>query len=159
MSYSNRVNIHGYCSSSIYYFINCTFAPFFFSLFFVLNKLSNFSSPHLLLFPQMHTNTPTHKHIHTEIHLLKKKKKKHRYTNTPTHKQTHTDKQQRDRSVLDWNDQSSWVLLDRSSWVWVLPNQSLIGAGEISNLIDACGSNLGRSRSDLIWSNLIGACG
>ena len=134
MSYSNRVNIHGYCSSSIYYFINCTFAPFFFSLFSVLNKLSNFSSPHLLLFPQMHTNTPTHK-------------------------QTHTDKQQRDRSVLDWNNQSSWVLLDRSSWVWVLPTQSLIGAGEISNLIDACGSNLGRSRSDLIWSNLIGACG
>ena len=35
--------------------------------------------------------------------------------------------------MLDWNDRSSWVLLDRSSWVsfnrslwvWVLPDRSL----------------------------------
>ena len=89
----------------------------FFSLFSVLNKLnklSNFSSPHLLLFPQVHTNTntPTHKHIHT-------KKSTQRYTcskkkKIEIHKQTQTHKQQRDRSVLDWNDWSSWVLLDRS---------------------------------------------
>ena len=59
----------------------------FFSLFSVLNKHSNFSSPHLLLFPQMHTNTntntPTHKHIHTKnstqrYTCSKKKKKKDR---------------------------------------------------------------------------------
>ena len=101
----------------------------FFSLFSVLNKLSNFSSSHLLLFPQMHTNTLTHKHIHTEkstqrYTCSKKKKKKNRDTQTHPHKQTHTHKQQRDRSVLigtigiwsvlDWNDRSSWVLLDRS---------------------------------------------
>ena len=35
----------------------------------------------------------------------------------------------------------------------------LIEAKEISNLIGACGSELGRSQSDLIWSDLIGACG
>ena len=104
----------------------------FFSLFSVLNKLnklSNFSSPHLLLFPQMHTNTPTHKHIHTEkstqrYTCSKKKKKKNRNTQTHPHKQIQTHKQQRYRSVLietigicsvlDWNDRSSWVLLDRS---------------------------------------------
>ena len=96
MSYSNRVNIHGYCSSSIYYFINCTFAPFFFSLFSVLNKLSNFSSPHLLLFPQMHTNTPTHKHIHTEINLLKKKKKN---TDTQTHPHTNKPTQTNNKEI------------------------------------------------------------
>ena len=40
---------------------------FFFSLslFSVHNELNDFSSTHLL-FPQMHTNTPTHKHIHTD---------------------------------------------------------------------------------------------
>ena len=63
--YSNRVYLHDYCSSSIYYFINFMFAPFFFSFFSVHNKLNNFSSSRLL-FPQMHTNTPTHKHIHTD---------------------------------------------------------------------------------------------
>ena len=64
-------------------FISCSLP--FFSLFSVLNKHSNFSSPHLLLFPQMHTNTntPTHKHIHTKnstqrYTCSKKKKKKDR---------------------------------------------------------------------------------
>ena len=45
------------------------FAPFFFSLFFVQNKLSSLLNPHHL-FPQIHTNTntntPTHKHKHTD---------------------------------------------------------------------------------------------
>ena len=95
----------------------------FFPFFSVLNKLSNFSSPHLLLFPQMHTNTSTQRYT-----CSKKKKKTLKYTNTPTHKQTQMDKQQRDRSVL-------------------------IGT------IGACGSELGRSWSDLIWSDLIDACG
>ena len=63
-------------------FISCSLP--FFSLFSVLNKHSNFSSPHLLLFPQMHTNTntPTHKHIHTknstQRYTCSKKKKKKR---------------------------------------------------------------------------------
>ena len=69
--------------------------------------------------------------------------------------------------MLDWNNRNSWVLLDQSlwvsldwsSWVWVLPYWSLIRAREISDLIGACGSELGRSQSDLIWSDLIGACG
>ena len=121
----------------------------FFSLFFGLNKLSNFSFPHLLLFLQMHTNTPTHKHIHTDKSIqryacLKKnnnKKKKKKQIDTQTHphinkpKQTNnkeTDRCLSERSVLDWNDRSSWVLpdqsswvsLDRSSWVWVLLDRS-----------------------------------
>ena len=50
-----------------------------------------------------------------------------------------------ERSVLDWNDRSSWVSLDRSSWVWVLPDRCLwIGAVEIG----AC----------LIGAVEIGAC-
>ena len=57
----------------------------FFSLFSMHNKLlNNFSTPHLL-FPQMLTNTLTHKHTHTD-------KSTQRYTNTHTNKQTHTDK-------------------------------------------------------------------
>ena len=35
----------------------------------------------------------------------------------------------------------------------------MIRAREISDLIGVYGSELGRSRSDLIWSDLIGACG
>ena len=73
----------------------------FFSLFSVHNELSDFSSPHLL-FPQIHTNTPTHKHIHTD-------KSTQRYTNTPTHKQTHTDKPT-ERQIGAWLERS---MLDR----------------------------------------------
>ena len=66
-------------------------SPFFFSLFSGLNKLNNFSSPRLLLFPQMHTNTPTHKHIHIDKsiqrHACSKKKKKKK---KEIHKHTHT---------------------------------------------------------------------
>ena len=100
-SYSNCVNIHGYCSSSIYYLL-ISRSLHFFSLFSRLNKLSNFSSPHLLLFSQMHTNTSTQTNQHKDTLAKKKKKNTHtqRYTNTPIHKQTQTGKQQRDRSVL-----------------------------------------------------------
>ena len=56
----------------------------FFSPFSMHNELSHFSSPYFL-FPQIHTNAPTHKHIHTD-------KSTQRYTNIPTHKQTHTNK-------------------------------------------------------------------
>ena len=66
----------------------------FFSLFSVLNKLNNFFSPHLLLFPQMHTNTPTQKNQHRDTLAQKNKNK------IEIHKQTQTHKQQRDRSVL-----------------------------------------------------------
>ena len=107
----------------------------FFSLFSVLNKLnklSNFSSPHPFLFPQMHTNTPTHKHIHTD-------KSTQKYTNTPT--QTN---QRRDRSVLDRNDRCLWN--DRCL-------TGMIGACG-SYLIGACGSCL----IGVCVSCLIGAC-
>ena len=53
----------------------------FFSLFSMHNKLSDFSSPHLL-FPQIHTNTPTHKHIHID-------KSTQIYTNTHTQTNPH----------------------------------------------------------------------
>ena len=66
-SYSTRVNLHGHCSMCIQFFINFRLHQFF-SLFSVHNDLNSSSS-----FPQMHTNTPTHKHIHT-------KKSTQRYT-------------------------------------------------------------------------------
>ena len=53
----------------------------FFSLFSMHNKLSDFSSPHLL-FPQIHTNTATHKHIHID-------KSTQIYTNTHTQTNPH----------------------------------------------------------------------
>ena len=63
----------------------------FFSLFFVQNEFSvRLSSPHLI-FPQIHTNTPTHK-THKNIHIDKSTQK---YTDTTT--QTN---QKRDRSEL-----------------------------------------------------------
>ena len=132
----------------------------------MLNKLSNFFSPYLLLFPQMHTNTPTHKHIHTEKstqrYTCSKKKK------TQIHKQTHTDKQQRDRLVLDRND---WYLTGtigaRGSCLIEARGYGscLIGAREISDLIGAFGFELGRSgrclwigaREISVRSDLIGA--
>ena len=66
----------------------------------------------------------------------------HKHTHTQTNPNGQTTKRDRclsERSVLDWNDWRSWVLLDRrswvsldrSSWVWVLPNRSLIEAMEI----------------------------
>ena len=47
------------------------FAPFFFSLFFMQNKLTSLLNPHHL-FPQIHTNTntPTYKHKHKHIDKL-----------------------------------------------------------------------------------------
>ena len=116
-------------------------SPFFFSLFSGLNKLNNFSSPRLLLFPQMHTNTPTHKHIHTDKSIQRytcsKKKKKKRDTQTHPHTNKpkwnkETDRCLSEQLVLDWNDRGSWVLLDQSSWVsldwsswvWVLLDRS-----------------------------------
>ena len=63
----------------------------FFSLFSVCktNSVSDFSSPHLL-FPQIHTNTPTQTHSHRQI-------------NTEIHKYTYMDKpieRERERVVL-----------------------------------------------------------
>ena len=82
------------------------FAPFFsLSSSCKTNSVSDFSSAHLL-FPQTHTNTPTHKHIHIDKSIQ-------RYTNTPTR-----TNQQRDRSVLVLVTCGSvLVALDQSSWV------------------------------------------
>ena len=86
MSYSNRVNIHSYYSSSIYYFINFTFANFSLSS----PCLTNLATSSLLIFffflkctqTHPHTNTSTQKNQHRDT--LAQKKKKHRYTNKPT---------------------------------------------------------------------------
>ena len=72
------------------------------------NELSDFSSP------QIHINTPMHKHIHID-------KLTHRYTSTPTHKHTHTDKPT-ERQIgagvgRVWISGSVLVALDQSSWV------------------------------------------
>ena len=124
----------------------------FFSLFSVLNKLSNFSSPHLLLFPQMHTNTPTNKHIHidksTQRYTCSKKKKKN--TNTQTH--PHTNKPTRTN-----NKETNWCLIGTiGAW---LEQLELVGMG-------LAWSELGRSgrclwigareisvKSDMVRSN------
>ena len=60
--------MHGHYSLCIPYFINFTFCVFFFSLFFMQNKLTSLLNPHHL-FPHIHTNTntPTHKHKHKHI--------------------------------------------------------------------------------------------
>ena len=89
MSYSNYVNIHGYYSSSIYYFTNFPFAPFFLSS----PGPTNLVTSHILIFPQMHTthphtNTSTQTNQHRDTLAQKKKKKKKK--NTKIHKHTHT---------------------------------------------------------------------
>ena len=71
----------------------------------MLNKLSNFSSPHLLLFPQVHTNTntPTHKHIHTkkstQRYTCSKKKKIEIHKHTHTNKPKHTNNKETDQCL------------------------------------------------------------
>ena len=128
----------------------------FFSLFSVLNKLnklSNFSFPHLLLFPQMHTNTPTHKHIHTEkstqrYTCSKKKRKKEIHKHTHTNKPKHTNNKDTDQCL------SKRSVFDRC----------LIGTirAHGSCLIEASGSRLIRARgygSCLIGARQIDACG
>ena len=138
MSYSNCVNIHGYCISSMYYFIN--FTRSFFSLSFL-----RVTSPLLIFFfflkcTQTHPHTHTHPHrqINTKIHLLKKKKKKHRdiQTHPHTNKPKRTNNKETDQCLI-----GTW--LERSE---------LVGMG-------LAWSELGRSRSDLIWLDLIDACG
>ena len=89
------------------------FSPFFLSLFSVQNELGLKLLLPYLLFPQIHTNTPTHKHIHTD-------KSTHRYTNTPTR-----TNQQRDKLVLCWLLVDQWIGVGArlefvSRWEWVL---------------------------------------
>ena len=133
----------------------------FFSLFSMLNKLSNFS-PYLLLFPQMHTNTPIHKHIHTDKSIQRytcSKKKTHRNTNTPTHKQTQTDKQQRDRSLLIGTiDAWSGMIGARGSCLIGARGSHLVEArGYGFCLIGMIGAWLEQSKLvGLAWSKLMG---
>ena len=128
----------------------------FFSLFSVLNKLSNFSSPHLLLFPQMHTNTPTHKHIHTEKstqrYTCSKKKKKKRYTNKPKY----TNNKETDRCLLER------LVFDRCLTGTIGAHGSCLIGASGSRLIGVSGSWLIEARgygSCLIGAMQIGACG
>ena len=134
--YSNRIYLHNYCSSSIYYFINFTSAPFF-SLF-SLCTTNLVTSPHLIFcflrctqtHPHTNTSTQTNQHKDTQTHP---------HTNKPTR-----TSQRRDRSVLNRNDRCLWN--DRC----------------LTGTISACGSYLiGACGSCLIGvcvSCLIGAC-
>ena len=81
---------------------------------------------------KINPNTSTQKNQHRDTLTKKKKNKKkqntemHKHTHTQTNPNGQTTKRDRclsERSVLDWND--------RSSWVWVLPDRSLIKAREI----------------------------
>ena len=149
----------------------------------MLNKLSNFS-PYLLLFPQMHTNTPTHKHTHTQthphrqintdIHLLQKKKK-HRDTQTHPHtnKPKRTNNKETDRCLFE----QSILDLERSELVglaWLelvgLTWSELVGMGLalsewlvlnwcLTGTIEARGSCLIKAyRSRLIGARGDGSC-
>ena len=139
----------------------------------MLNKLSNFS-PYLLLFPQMHTNTPIHKHIHTDKSIQRytcSKKKKHRDTQTHPHtnKPKWTNNKETNRCLLE----QSILDLERSELVglaWLelvgLTWSELVGMGLalsewlvlnwcLTGTIEARGSCLIKAYG----SRLIGACG
>ena len=119
----------------------------------MLNKLSNFSSLHLLLFPQMHTNTSTHKHIHTDKltqrYTCSKKKKKNTEIHKHTHTQTNPNGQTTKRQIGAYrNDRclTGTIGARGSCLIRAYGYRScLIGAREISNLIGDCGLELGRS--------------
>ena len=113
-SYDTRVNLHGHCSMCIQFFINFRSHQFF-SLLSVHNDLNSSSS-----FSQMHTNTSSQKNQHRDI-LAKKKKGIHKHTHTQTNPNGKTKKRQIGAYP---NNRSSWVSLDQSSWVWVLPDWS-----------------------------------
>ena len=144
----------------------------------MLNKLNNFSSPHLLLFPQMHTNTLTNKHIHAEKskqrYTCSKKKKKntkiHKHTHTQTNPYGQTTKRQIGASRNDRCLICTWLeRLELVGLVWLelvgmgLAWSELVGMGLAWSklwrsvlvnrcLIRSCGSELGRSV--LAWSEL-----
>ena len=95
----------------------------FFSLFSMCktNSVSYFSSPHLL-FPQIHTNTPTQTHSHRQI-------------NTEIHKYTYMDKPIEREREWCWY----WPLMDRcwwrrsefvGRWKWVLMLVDRAGNGD-----------------------------
>ena len=125
------VYIYTFATLTVYIYMVTVARPFiilllsrlhlFFSLFSVHNKLSNFSSPHLL-FPQMHTATSTQINQYRDTQT-------HPHTNKPTR-----TNQQRDRSVLDWNDRCLTKTIGACG-------SCLIGACG-SCLIGACGSCL-----------------
>ena len=138
-------------------FISCSLP--FFSLFSVLNKHSNFSSPHLLLFPQMHTNTNTltHKHIHTknstQRYTCSKKKKKKKDRSSELVGLAWSELVGMD---LAWSELGRSVLVDRSCgsvqlWIGAVMDRS-------------CGSELWIGASDregerwvdrCFWSELV----
>ena len=121
----------------------------FFPFFSVLNKLSNFSSPHLLLFPQMHTNTSTQRYT------CSKKKKKNTEKNKHTHTQTNPNGQTTKRRIGAYqNNRCLWIgtreILVRSDLVG--SNRCLwIGAREIG----VCGSMLARVLPDRSYGSML----
>ena len=139
--YSNRAYMHGYCSMCIYYFINFR-SYIFFSLFFVQNQWTQFSSPHLL-FPKVHTNK--HTHTYTQTHP-------HRHTNTEIHKHTHTQTNphgQTDRET----DRSSWVLIGAWSELVGL-DRCLIGAHGSWSVLVGLLLEWSLTEMGLAWSEL-----
>ena len=120
----------------------------------MLNKLSNLSSPHLLLFPQMHTNTntPTHKHIHTEKstqrYTCSKKKKLEIHKHTHTNKPKHTNNKDTDRCL------SKRSVFDQCLTGTIGAHGSCLIEASGSRLIGACGYG-----SCLIGARQIDACG
>ena len=156
MSYSNCVNIHGYCSSLIYYFINFTFALFF-SLSSLCSTNSVTSSLLIFFFFLKCTQTQTHTH-----------------TNTSTQKTQHRDtlaqkKKKKDRSSelvglawselvgmdLAWSELGRSVLVDRSCgsvqlWIGVVDRScgSVLVTGAVER---SCGSELLTERERDGW--------
>ena len=87
--YSNRVYLHDYYSSSICYFINFTFAPFF-SLFSPCTT-NSVTSPRLIFFFLRCTQTHPHTNTSTQTN-------QHKNTQTHPHKQTN---EETDRCLIE----------------------------------------------------------
>ena len=119
---SNRAYIRGYCSR-----VNDFFILFSLSSIKLLLFPNHYNNPACQNQLKINPNTSTQTNQHRDTLAQKKKNTEiHKHTHIQTNLNGQTTKRDRclsERSVLDWND--------RSSWVWVLPDRSLIKAREI----------------------------
>ena len=136
MSYSNRANIHGYCSSSIHYFNNFYFHSFFLSLLQLHNQ-----RPHHLLLPLIHTLPQTkskinHKNQKSTTKSTTKSPIDTTKPNTPTHGHTNRDREEWISACggsvcLDWRS---------SHRAWIGVPLAVLGSAFFSSCLDQSSS-------------------
>ena len=133
------------------------FAPFF-SLSFPCST-NSITSPLLIFFfflrctqTHPHRNTSTQTNQHRDTLAQKKKKKKNTEIHKHTHIQTNPNRQTTKRQIGAYRNDRCLTGTIRARGY----RSCLIRAREISNLIGACGSKLGRSV--LVGRCLIGSC-